>query len=201
MPVYTETFSGILSGRFGISIEESSEYYLNSAGAPLDTQFRYILEKNGKSTEEIQSMVEEFFEIVNQVDYSWYLGAKELIKELRRRNFTLFVTTGSQTSVTKKKLEKAGIADCFELILGSSEIPKGPNHIEEFAKLAGLPVEEFARQAFYCDDGPQDMKIANELGICAIGIAQTVSREKLFEAGADVVVDKIGEVINLEILK
>jgi len=201
MSVYTEAFSGILFRRCEISVKESSKYYLNSAGTPLDVQFRHMLEKNDKSTKEIQSMVDEFFDVVNQVDYSWYKGAKELIRELHRRNFTLFVTTGSQTSVTIKKLEKAGIADCFKLTLGSDEIPKGPKHIEEFAKLARLSVEEFSSKAFYCGDGTRDMEIAKMFGIQAIGVAQTVSKEKLFEAGADVVVDGIGKVIELDILK
>ena len=56
MSVYTKTFSGILSRRFRIPIEESSKYFLISAGTPLDIQFRYVLEKNNKSTGEIQSM-------------------------------------------------------------------------------------------------------------------------------------------------
>jgi len=201
MPVYTETFSRILSKRFGISVEESSKYYLISAGTPLDVQFRHMLEKSGKSTEEIQSMVEDFFNAVNQVNYQFYDGAKGLIKELIKKRFMLFVTTGSQTSITVRKLEKAGIADCFKLILGSSEIPKGPKHIEKFTELAGLSISEFSKRTFYCGDGARDMEIAKMFGIYAIGVAQTVSKEKLFEAGADVVVDKIGEVIELDILK
>ena len=144
-------------------MEESNKYYLNSAGTPLDIQFRHMLERGGNSTKEIQSMVEEFFNVVNQVNYQFYDGAINLVKELVRREFTLFVTTGSQTSVTVKKLEKADIANCFKLILGSSEIPKGPKHIEEFAKLAGLSVEEFSKQAFYCGDGARDMEIRRDV--------------------------------------
>ncbi len=110
MPIYTKTFSEILFGMFGISMERSSKYYLISTGTPLDIQFRYILEKNNKPTKGIGKMVEEFFNIVNQTDYSWYQGAKELIEELHRRNFMLFVSTGSQTFATERKLKKAKIA-------------------------------------------------------------------------------------------
>lgn len=201
MPVYTETFSGILSRRFGISVKESSKYYLTSTGTPLDVQFGHMLEKNDKSTEGIQGMTEEFFNTVNQVNYQFYDGAKDLVKELIKRRFTLFVTTGSQTSVTMNKLEKAGIANCFELILGSSEILKGPKHIDKFAELAGMSIKEFSSQAFYCGDGGRDMEIAKMFGIYAVGVAQTVSKKKLLEAGADVAVDRIGEVIELDILK
>ena len=201
MPIYTETFSGILFRKLRIPVEESNKYYLISTGTPLDVQFGYMLEKNGKSAEGIQDMTEEFFNTVNQASYQFYDRAKELIKQLIKGKFTLFVTTGSQTAVTIGKLEKAGIADCFELILGSSEIPKGQKHIEKFAELTGLPIEEFSSRAFYCGDGGRDMEIAKMFDIYAIGVAQTVSKEKLFEAGADVAVDKIGEVIELDILK
>lgn len=201
MPVYTETFSGILFRRFGIPVGESSKYYLISTGTPLDIQFGHMLEKNNKSTEEIQSMVDEFFNTVNQVNCQFYDGAKNLIRELAERGFTLFVTTGSQTSVTMNKLEKAGIADCFELILGSSEISKGPKHIEKFVELAGLSVGDFSKRSFYCGDGGRDMEIAKMFNIYAVGVAQTVSKEKLLEAGADVVVDRIGKVRDLDILK
>ena len=76
-----------------------------------------------------------------------------------------------------------------------------PKHIEKFAELAGLPVEEFSSQSFYCGDGARDMEIAKMFNIYAVGVAQTVSKEKLFQVGADVAVDRIGEVIELEILK
>lgn len=201
MPIYTETFSGILFRTFGISVEESNKYYLVSTGMPLDIQFKYMLEKNDKSTGRIEEMVKEFFNIINWRDYSWYQGAKKLIRELHCRNFVLFVTTGSQTSVTEKKLEKAGLANYFKLVLGSSKILKGPEHIKKFAQSISLSVEEFSKQTFYCGDGPRDMEIAKMFGIYAVGVAQTVNKEKLFESGADEVVDRIGEVINIEILK
>jgi len=203
MSAYKKAFSGILNRKFGISKEEADKYYLNSAGTPLDVQFIYMLQKNNKyfETKEVQSMMKEFFDIVDQVDYQFYDGAINLVKELVRKKFTLFVTTGSQTSATKNKLGKADIINCFELILGSSEIPKGPEHIEEFAKSVNLSAEEFSSQAFYCGDGARDMEIAKMFGIYAIGVAQTLSKEKLSEAGADVVVDKIGNVLELDVLE
>jgi len=201
MSVYTKTFSGILFRRFKIPVEESNKYYLDSAGTPLDIQFQCMLKKNSVSTKEIQNMTDEFFEIVSQTNYQFYDGVINLVKELIRREFTLFITTGSQTFATKKKLKKEGVANCFNFILGSSEIPKGPKHIEEFAKSVNLSVEEFSSRVFYCGDGSRDMEIAKMFNIYAIGIAQTLSKQKLFDAGADVVVNKIGDVLDLDVLK
>ena len=111
------------------------------------------------------------------------------------------MSTGSRTAVSKERLAKLDLLRYFSVILGSNEIPKGPKHIEEFAKSVNLPTEEFAKQSFYCGDGVRDMKIAKMFGIYAIGVAQTLSKEKLLEAGADVAVDKIEDVLKLDVLR
>ncbi len=201
IPAYTKVFSEILKLNYGISIKASKEYYLNSTGTPIDVQFRYMLEKHSKPTGKISQLVDQFFNTVNNIDFILFDGAKDVIKEFFNKGFKLFITTGSQTADTKKRLKKAGLIKYFSFILGSSEIPKGPGHIKKFAQSAGLTIEKFSKQAFYCGDGPRDMEIAKMFGIYAIGIAQTVSKDKLFKAGADVAVDMIEEVIDLDILE
>ena len=71
----------------------------------------------------------------------------------------------------------------------------------KFAKLAALSLEEFSQRSFCCGDGVRDMEIAGMFGIYAIGVAQTVGKKELLKAGADVAVDRIEEVIELDILK
>ncbi len=201
MPAYTKVFSESLNSKYGIDIKDSRKYYINSTGTSIDVQFKYMLEKYSKPTDKISQLVDEFFDIVNKIDFILFDNAKDIIAELSNRGFKLFITTGRETADTKKRLEKAGLLKYFSFILGSSEIPKGPEHIKKFSQSIDLSVEEFSKQAFYCGDGPRDMFIAKMFGIYAIGIAQTISKEKLFEAGADVAVDRIGEVIDLDIFK
>lgn len=201
MSAYTKVFSESLNSKYGIDIKDSRKYYINSTGTPIDVQFKYMLEKYSKPTDKISQLVDEFFDIVNRVDVVLFDNAKDIIIELFNRGFKLFITTGSETVDAKKRLEKTELIKYFSFVLGSSEIPKGPEHIKKFSQLIGLSVEEFSKQAFYCGDGLRDMFIAKMFDIYAIGIAQTVSKEKLFEAGADVAVDRIGEVIDLDIFK
>ena len=201
IPTYTKVFSEILNKKFGIDIKDSSKYYLNSTGTPIDIQFEYMLEKHSKPIDKIPQMVDEFFNTVNNIDFVLFNGAKEAIINLHEKNLNLFITTGSQTEDTRERLKKAGLLKYFGLVLGSSEIPKGPKHIEKFSRSVNLPTEEFSKQAFYCGDGPRDMEIAKMFEIYAIGIAQTVNKERLFESGANVVVDKIGDVLELDVLK
>ncbi len=201
MPAYTKVFSEILRSKYGIGIKDSGEYYLNSTGTPIDVQFKCMLEKYCKPTDIISKLVDEFFDTVNKIDFVLFEGAKDTIEKLFDRGLKLFITTGSQTADTKKRLEKAGLIKYFSLALGSSEISKGPMHIKKFAESVELTFEDFSKQAFYRGDGPRDMEIAKMSGIYAIGIAQTVSKEKLLEAGADIAVGRIRDITELDILK
>ncbi len=201
MPLYTEVYSQLLKERYEILPKNSVGYYLESAGTPLNEQFRFMFELNNKPADKILEMAKEFFEIVNKKDFALFDGAKNILENLRKKGMMLFITTGSEDEMTKKRLERTGILKYFSLVLGSSQKEKGPWHIEEFTRSAKISIAEFSKQAFYCGDGPRDMSIAKIFGIYAIGVAQTVSKQKLLESSADVVVDKIREVIGLDILK
>ena len=201
MSTYTRVFSEILNRRFGIDTKNSSEYYLNSAGTLIEIQFQQALKNNNISFINITELVDEFFETVDKERFLIFKKADDFIKHLYNKNVLLFVSTGSRTDRSKKRLAKLDLLKYFSVILGSNEIPKGPRHIEEFAKFVNLPTEEFAKQAFYCGDGVRDTEIAKMFEIYAIGVAQTLSKEKLLEAGADVVIDKIGDVLELDVLK
>ncbi|MEA2097461.1 MAG: HAD hydrolase-like protein [Patescibacteria group bacterium] len=199
MPTYTKVFLEVLNRKFKlkINIEDSNKYYLNSAGTPLGVQFQQVLKNNHISFTNIEELVDEFFKIVNKKDFLMFEKAEIIIQHLHNKNISLFVSTGSETENSKKILKKFNLLECFSVILGSDKIIKGPDHIEEFAEFANLPIEEFTKQTFFCGDGVRDMEIAKTSGIYAIGIAQTIEKENLLEAGADVAVDKIGDILDV----
>jgi len=113
----------------------------------------------------------------------------------------LFITTGSKNEPSKKRLKRSVILKYFKEVLGSSQKEKGPWHIEVFAKAAKVQIDEFSKNAFYVGDGPYDMRIAKMFGIFAIGVPTTVSNGLLLESGADIVVEKIGDIMGLDGLK
>lgn len=201
MSTYLKTFFEILNKRFKIDIKNSSEYYLKSAGTPIEIQFQQVLENNNISFKNIPELVDEFFETVDNEKFLIFERSRTIIEYLYNKNVLLFISTGSTTECSKNRLVRSDLLKYFSVILGSNKIIKGPKHIEEFAKFVNLPTEEFARQVFYCGDSVRDMEIAKMFGIYAIGVAQTVEKEYLLEAGADIVVDKIGDVLKLNVLK
>ncbi|MPN57510.1 hypothetical protein SDC9_205204 [bioreactor metagenome] len=66
------------------------------------------------------------------------------------------------------------------------------------AEKEGLSRKEFSLQSVYFGDGPGDMRLAKNAGLFAIGVAQTVDQETLKEAGADMVLAKIGDALKIK---
>lgn len=201
MPTHTKIFSELLNKKFKIPIEDSREYYVNSTGTLIETQLQAMLRSNDIPLDNTTELINEFFEMVNKKEFLLFEKAEDIIKHLYNKNIILFISTGSGTENVEKKLKELDLVKYFSMILGSNEIPKGPEHIKEFTEFTNLPVEEFTKQTFFCGDGALDMEIAKMFGIYAIGIAQTVEKEDLLEAGADIVVDKIGDILKLNALK
>ena len=208
MPASAEAFADTLvSNGFDIPKKEAEKLHLETAGTQLNDQMRMILDIHKVSFDEsvISKLNEDFF-VRRENLKSWqeakvFPEAKDVFALLYNKGIKIFLTSGSQTEGIAESMEQFGLDKYIHFMMGGCVIPKGPKHIEKFAKLAGLPVKEFSSRSFYCGDGARDMEIAKMFGIYAIGVAQTVGREKLLEAGADAVVDRIGEVVELDILK
>jgi phosphoglycolate phosphatase len=97
-----------------------------------------------------------------------------------------------------KRIYDLGILDNIDFLLGFDTYKKSQKHMEMLAEKENLSLEEFAGQTIYFGDGPGDMRIAKSSGIYAIGVAQTVSTKLLKDAGADLVLEKIGEALDID---
>jgi phosphoglycolate phosphatase len=193
MPVYFSLSGEIIQREYGIPGEEFVEYSKLSTGRPIDEMFRGFLMKHGKPVDRIYENLQDFFTVVNAYDFPIIEGAREAIESVYNKGFQLFISTGSETGKTKERLDDLGLSHFFTEVYGSSEIEKGPIHIENFAKACGVSMGEFGGRAFFLGDGPGDMKLAKSCGMKAIGVAHTFTSEYLRKAGADVVFEKIRE--------
>ncbi|MBU0649222.1 HAD hydrolase-like protein [Patescibacteria group bacterium] len=196
MPAYAQTFAQILD-QFGIDDDASRDFYRSTCGTPLPTQFKKLLENNGfrLSGAEIQQLYERFFKTVEKAPPSAFQGVKQMLHELRGRDMSLFVTTGTKNP--QEILHALDLGRYFLKIMGTSQIDKGPEHIHEFAKAAKVEVTDFCSAAFLASDGPADMALARKMCIYPIGVAQTVSPDLLIRAGAKEVVVKVTDLLYL----
>jgi phosphoglycolate phosphatase len=199
MPTYTRIFSEIVKRRAGLDSPDIAEYSVRATGTPWDEQFAHVLEAHRKPTNEAPRMMDEFCELVNREVYHLYPGVAELLDKYKSDGRKIFITSGSGTGAMIKRIYEMGIFPDVDYILGFDIFKKGPKHIEMLAEKEGLTLRDFSGQAVYFGDGPGDMRIAKECGLFAIGVAQTVSAQSLREAGADMVLEKIGEALSLDL--
>jgi phosphoglycolate phosphatase-like HAD superfamily hydrolase len=193
MPIYFNLSGEIIQREYGLPAEEFIEYSKLFTGKPIDEMFRDFLLKNNKPVDRIYENLQDFFTIVNAYDFPLIDGAREAIESVYNKGFQLFISTGSETEKTKERLDDLGLLRFFSEVYGSSSVAKGPAHIENFARIAGVSLGEFAGRAFFLGDGPGDMKLAKACNMKAVGVAHTFTSEYLRSAGADVVFEKIRE--------
>lgn len=190
--------------KYKLPEKEVRKIYLESNGMNLNDQFKLVFEKYGVKYDGalVKKLNKSFFNLRDNWE-KWqnaplFFGIKELLEKLSANGVKIFVSSGSNADEVVFRLEKAGILKYFDLVLGAEKIPKGLKHFEEFAKHCGVSPKEFSKNAFLLSDGPNDMALAKKSGIFAIGIANTVSTDKLKSSGADLVVEDAGELLDWE---
>ena len=109
---------------------------------------------------------------------------------------------GMFTGVTRKQVDTlGGFLDFFELIVAGEEAIKpkpAPDTLLYMAEKMGLDPKE----CVYVGDMPQDMTLARNAGMAAIGVENSMfSAEALFDGGATTVVKALGELCGLPLLR
>ena len=135
---------------------------------------------------------------MNEEKYSLYPKVEELLKSFKAKGYKVFITSGSTTGAMIKRIYELGILPNIDFLLGFDIYKKSQKHMEILAEKERISLEEFSRHAVYFGDGPGDMRIAKSSGLYSIGIAQTVSTDALKNAGADLVLIKIGDAMAID---
>lgn len=179
----------------GMPAEFLKGYYYNSLGTPIELQIEGALKENNKSIgeQELKKMIEEFWGLVTKCEIKIIPGAKEALLKVKEKGMFLMASSGSNTDELNEIFFKNGMP--YDFVMGSDKILKGDKHIEIFADHFSVSKEEFCRQALLIGDGTTDMNIASRNGIFGVGITNTISKEKLFAAGAQAVISNISEVL------
>ena len=184
MPLFTRVFAEVCKKR-GVNQGGARRHYIQTAGDILSDQFKKCFSGEGVkyTLETIKECEGSFLAKVKDVPAPLFPGARETLTRLHEEGIMLFATSGSNEDELKT-LFAFNLLPPFALILGSDRIPKGAEHIREFAKHVSLTVKKFAALAIMVGDGPTDMRIASEANILGVGVTTTTTAEALLEAGA-----------------
>ena len=123
-----------------------------------------------------------------------YPGVLELLEELRKKGYKLAVFSNKTKSVIVSGLMEVNALESFDYILGYDEVTNPKPSREGLDRIR----EEFNDEVLYVGDSEGDMATAKNANCLAIGVSQAViSREALINAGADYVIDRIYELLEL----
>ena len=201
MPIYTRVFCDVLKRYTEIEdpdIPDIVRYSVAATGTPWDEQFAYVLDLYKHPKDKVPKLMEEFCNIVNEERYLLFPKVEELLHTFKEKGYRVLITSGSSTGAMIKRIYDLGILNNIDFLLGFDTYKKSRKHMEMLAENENMSLEEFSKQSIYFGDGPGDMQIAKDAGLYAIGVAQTVNPELLKDAGADLVLDKIGDALEID---
>ncbi|MBI1969175.1 HAD family hydrolase [Candidatus Woesearchaeota archaeon] len=185
MPAYARIFSSSLARPpYHIPLEESSRFYLSTAGAPLVEQYGEILRQHHKPTEACSTLVQEFFQEVENADIPAFQDVLEMLPRLSR--YTRCLVTGTATAITQRRLERTGLSAHIEYVYGFDSQCKTKE--EAFVRMREIFGRDFTRNAAYVGDGITDMQLAVREGAIPIGRIGVFSERALRSGGAQHVI-------------
>lgn len=143
-------------------------YNIQTTGTATREQIR-VLWKNTLSESAVNKIADEIYAMIieKRDKHPFFDGVVEMIKSLHQ-DYTLFLSTGNSDEYAQKKMADAWINVCFNKILGSSIVFKGPDHIKMFKDTTAD--QDFEKYAVYLGDGNTDREIAQSHNIDFIKI-------------------------------
>lgn len=186
-------------GKWGISVSERRELY-SFIGPPLVDSFMKYYGFSRKDAELSVEYYREYFRDRGLFENSVYPDTVATLSELKRRGKKLIVATSKPEVFAKRILEHFKLDGYFDLIVGatmdSSRVKKG-DVIAYALEAFGAPKRS---RCLMIGDREHDILGAKENGIASLGVLCGYGdRTELSEAGADFIVENLGDVLSLDI--
>ncbi len=193
---YSLEWGRLINEQFGIDSKEATEVFIKMAGIPTAIQLAAVFQKHNRifsQTYIFQKAEEIAYSLGKNVKGNLFPEVRRVLRELKKNNFFIFVSSGQREIITKEDLERTGIIQYVDFFAGikpnEPEFKKGEPHFREAANYFGVPFEAFTKEAVFVGDTLVDIDIANKLDILSIARIGTLSREKLLKTGAKYVVE------------
>ncbi|GAC1361747.1 MAG: HAD family hydrolase [Polyangiales bacterium] len=122
-------------------------------------------------------------------------GAHAVVERLAGRAPIAVATSGSPGKVAFS-LRETGLARHFDVVVCAVEVARGKPAPDLFL-LAAERLGVDPRTCLVVEDAAPGIAAARAAGMVAVGLASSISREALRAAGADVVVDRLDQLLDL----
>ncbi len=200
MPQHAMIFAQILFEAYSIPLELSQKLYYDTAGHPLDDQVQLaVKEALGIEVLDCDALIDLFWASIANIEPVLFPNTRSTLDRLVSVGYDLFVFSGCAPFIVDMKMERAGLSNCFKMMLGTDrKIPcmtKGEGHLSLIYKRLGYCAEEFRRSTLIVGDAEHDIAIAKAMNMTSVGIVGTTDRETLLKAGSTFVIEDISELI------
>ncbi|MDD2420662.1 MAG: HAD-IA family hydrolase [Heliobacteriaceae bacterium] len=126
-----------------------------------------------------------------------FAGSREILAALRQVGKRTGVVTGKRRQAAQRSLLYTGIRPLLDVLVGADDVPQ-PKPQPDSLMQAMNTLQIGPEASVYIGDGRFDIEAAHNAGIPCIAVAWGVAEpEKLWAYGADVVVEKWGELADL----
>ena len=196
-PLQMQAYKEILQGE---DINLTEEEYYSSLGMDDKTFVEAVYKRAGK-----EILPEKGIEIINAKTAKWremidaeipLFGDVENFVRKMEKDFAVGIVSMARREEIEYILEKIGLRDCFSIIVSSEDVSDCKPNPECYRKGFGLIDAVRTRRGgnpivhedcLVIEDSPQGIRAGKSAGLKTLGITNTVSADKLREAGADAV--------------
>jgi len=206
MQIHSVVFAEILA-EMGVNKDASRAHYLATSGEPLKDQFLGMLkEKEPNWQGDLDKLVEQFDQQLNahaksssaKADSMIYKDVMTCIPVLKQAGYILIVSSSGSPELVKGKLQRIGMLDQFELVLGSDDsqgLVKGDSHFNLIKNKYHLKDKELKANAAFVGDGVYDIQIAKQAGLISISRIGTNDERTLEDANPDYIIETLHDLV------
>ena len=180
-----------------LNIEEPDDSTLRCMiGPPLYVSFRDLFGMDDNMALEAVRLYREYYEGTGLYKSPLYDGVKEVLTELKNAGVVLAVVTGKPEDISIRILKYLKIFDMFDTVSGPDKKSTDPKKVDLILRaINDLQIEAAGHEnVIMVGDRHFDIEGAKDAGIASIGVLYGYgSKEELTAAGADKIVNNVGE--------
>jgi HAD superfamily hydrolase (TIGR01509 family) len=172
-------------------MEVSKKEWDNFRGKKLEDIFSYASKKYGTGNEPIEEMIERkiarYLSLALR-EMELIDGAAEFLQKLKESKKYLYALTTSGRKIQQDQiLSKFNLENFFPIMVTADDVKHGKPHPEPYLTTARL-LGEAPADCLVIEDSDNGILSTRAAGCLACGITTTFPKERLEEAGADLVV-------------
>lgn len=175
--------------------ELPDEVLLRNVGMPLAQQMR-ILVDDEEVAERLLLAYRAFNHATHDEMVRAFPGAHEVLATIRSAGVRLGLVTSKSRPIAERGVALLGMDNAFDVVVTADDVTAHkPDPTPVLTALAALGVE--ASTAAYVGDSPADIAAAKAAGVRAVAATWGVApRDRLIEAGPDIVVDSLDDLLD-----